>query len=97
MAWLFDLCPPDFRGYPVLTRQPLVLAWMAGRYVESCGQGTRQSISRVRAELADALDAGTLERVVELLEAELARLLAAARGVELVHSALRGTRYVPRL
>jgi hypothetical protein len=34
---------------------------------------------------------------VELLEAELARLLAAGRAVALVEAALGGQRYVPRL
>ena len=28
--WLIDLCPPDFRGYPVLRRHPSALAWLAG-------------------------------------------------------------------
>jgi hypothetical protein len=97
-AWLFDLCPPDYRGYAVLTRRPVVLAWVASQHVEAAAQGARLALSRVRARWsAGAPQDGPVDDVVELLEAELARLLAAGRAVALVEAALGGRRYVPRL
>ena len=31
VEWLLDLCPADYRGYPVLRRHPLALAALARR------------------------------------------------------------------
>ncbi|MFZ0531016.1 MAG: hypothetical protein WAL91_10840, partial [Propionicimonas sp.] len=35
VAFLFDCCPADYRGYPVLRRHPVVLARFAAQFVES--------------------------------------------------------------
>jgi hypothetical protein len=94
-TWLFDLCPPDYRGYPVLSRRPAVLAWVASQHVEAAAQGARLALSRVRARWsAGSPQDGSVDDVVELLEAEL---LAAGRAVALLEAALAGQRYVPRL
>lgn len=97
-AWLYDLCPPDYRAYPVLARRPEVLAWLAGRHVEASLEAARRALSQVRVRWpAGSAGSGPVEEVVEVLEQEVARLLGAGRAVTLVEAALRGERYVPRL
>jgi hypothetical protein len=95
--WLIDLCPPDFRGYPVLRRHPLALAWLAGRHVDASRQAMATALSRGRAELSESLQPGVVDQVLQTVEREQARLLAAARAVTLIEQALRGHRYVPRM
>jgi hypothetical protein len=95
-AWLFDLCPPDYRGYAVLRRHPRALARLAAHHVEGSRRACAAALAAARAELGD-LDARTLTEVLETLETEQARLLAAGRAVGLVEDALRGLRYIPRL
>ncbi len=97
VAWLLDLCPPDYRGYPALTRRPVALAWVTARHVEAAVTGTRRALGGVRAALSGAVEPQAMAQVVEVLETEEARLLAASRGVALVEEALRGRRHVPRL
>lgn len=96
-AWLLDLCPPDHRGYPLLVRHPAVLAWVTGHHVEASARGARDAVAAARADLRDVVDPPTVEALVEVLEQERARLMAAGRAVRLVAAALRGERYVPRL
>lgn len=97
VSWLLDLCPPDYRAHRALTAQPVALAWLAGRHVVAQGQANTAARAAARAELRDDLDPAALERVLEALEHEHARLRAAYRGVRLVDDALRGLLYVPRL
>jgi len=97
VAWLLDLCPPDYRGLPALTRHPVALAWVAGHHVTGARRAAQAATAGARAALGDALDARALVRVIDALETEQARLLAAGRAVGLVEEALRGHRYVPRL
>src|SRR4051812_10616316 len=95
--WLIDLCPADFRGYPVLRRHPLALAWLAGRHVDASRQAMATALSRGRAELSESLPPGVVMDVLQTVEREQARLLAATRAVALIEQALRGHRYVPRM
>jgi hypothetical protein len=95
--WLLDLCPADFRGYPVLRRHPLALAWLAGRHVEASRQAMATALSRGRAELSESLPPGVVVDVLHTVEREQARLLAAARAVTLIEQALRGHRFIPRM
>lgn len=95
--WLIDLCPADYRGYPVLRRHPLALAWLAGEHVAGARQAMARALGRLRAELAADLPPGVIEALIQALEQEQARLLAAARGVALLEQALRGRRHIPRL
>ena len=97
VAWLLDLCPPEFRSYPVLRRHDVVLARFAVLHVEACQAAVRRGLSEARAELRDVTDQDTIERAVETWHAEAARLLAERRSVGLVEEALRGRRFVARL
>jgi hypothetical protein len=96
-GWLLDQCPPEYRGYPVVVRNPLVLAWLAGQHTGAAMAAVRQALGRARADLATDLSAPALDALLEVLEAEEVRLLAVGRAVGLVEEALRGHRYVPRL
>jgi hypothetical protein len=95
--WLLDQCPADFRGYPVLRRHPVALAWLARHHVEGARQAMARALGQARAELGEVLAPGALDQVLQTLEREQARLLAAARGVQLIEQALRGQRFIPRL
>ena len=97
MAWLLDLCPPEFRSYPVLRRHEVVLARFAVLHVEACQAAVRRGLSEARAELRDVADPDTVESAVETWHVEAARLLAERRAVGLVEEALRGKRFVARL
>ncbi len=97
VGWLLDLCPADYRGHAVLARHPAVLAWLAGHHLEGQLQATRRALATARAELGERVPAAALREVLEALEAELARVVAAQRGAGLVAQALSGVRFVPRL
>jgi hypothetical protein len=97
VAWLLDLCPPEFRSYPVLRRHEVVLARFAVLHVEACQAAVRRGLSEARAELRDVADPDTVEAAVSTWHVEEARLLAERRAVGLVEEALRGKRFVARL
>jgi hypothetical protein len=97
LNWLLDLCPADYRGYPVLARHPAVLAWLAGHHLDAQLQATRRALATARADLAGLVPPPALAETLEVIESEEARLLAAQRGVALVGQALRGMRFIPRL
>lgn len=96
-AWLLDLCPADFRAHPVLRRHLLGLAWLAYQHVGAQRQALARGLSRIRTDLTRDLPPTALEEMIEVIEHEQARLMAAHRGVELLARALRGERHVPRL
>jgi hypothetical protein len=96
-AWLLDLCPPDYRGYEVLRRHPVVLARLAVQHVRAGVAAAREGLSTARAELRDVVDAATVDAAVEVYEREGARLMATGRAAALVEEALRGRRFVQRL
>lgn len=96
-AFLFDCCPHEYRGYPLLRRQPVVLARLAAQYVESQVRATRESLQQARAGLADYVDAPVLDGTVEVLQTEEARLVRLRRAVMLVEETLRGKIFVSRL
>ena len=97
MAWLLDICPPEYRSYPVLRRHDVVLARFAVLHVEACQAAARRGLSEARAELRDVAEQDAIESAVETWHAESARLMAERRAVGLVEEALRGKRYVARL
>jgi hypothetical protein len=97
VAWLFDLCPADYRAYDVLRRHPVVLARFAAHHVQSGVEAARRGLSTVRQELRDVVDAPTVTAAVGAYEREGARLLVTGRAVALVEEALRGRRFVRRL
>lgn len=96
-AWLFDLCPPDYRQHEVLRRHPLVLARLATRHVEASLQGARTAFSHLRVDLRDVVGREVLDEALSALEQEGARLLAVSREVALVEHALRGGTFRARL
>lgn len=97
MSWLLDICPPEFRCYPVLRRHDVVLARFAVLHVEACQAGIRRGLSEARSELREVTDPDTVEAAVQTWHTESARLLAERRAVGLVEEALRGRRFVARL
>lgn len=97
VAWLLDLCPPDYRGYPAVRRHVVVLARMAVLHVEAQQEAVRRGLSQVRSELREVADQTTVDAAVETLHAETARLLGVRRSAGLVEEALRGRRFVARL
>lgn len=96
-AWLLDICPPEFRSYPVLRRHVVVLARFAVLHVEACQAAVRRGLSEARGALREVADSDTVEAAVEAWQTESARLLGERRAVGLVEEALRGRRYVARL
>jgi hypothetical protein len=97
VAYLLDLCPPDYRGYPVLRRQPLVLARFAAHHVHGAIEAAREGYRMARTELRDAVPPEVVAEALEAWETEGARLSSVTRAVDLVEQALRGKRFVPRL
>lgn len=95
--WLLDLCPPEYRSYPVLRRHSVVLARFAVLHVEACQLAGKRGLSQARAELRDVADPDVVESAVQTWLAEEARLLGLRRAVGLVEEALRGRRFVARL
>jgi hypothetical protein len=96
-AWLLDLCPPEFRGYPALRRHLVVLARFAALHVEACQAAVRRGVSEARADLRDVALPDVVEAAVETGLAEEARLAGVRRAVGLVEEAIRGRRFVARL
>jgi hypothetical protein len=96
-AWLLDICPPEFRSYPVLRRHVVVLARFAVLHLEAQQAAVRRGLSEARAALRDVVTAQTVETAVEVWQREAARLLAERRAAGLVEEALRGRRFVARL
>lgn len=97
VAWLLDLCPAEYRGHPVLLRHPVALARLAGLNVEAGVHAARRALATSRADLSDVLTPVAIAELLEAVESEEARLVAARRSVALVEDALRGLGYVPRL
>jgi len=96
-AWLLDICPPEYRGYPVLRRHEVVLARFAALHVEASQAAVRRGLSEARSVLRDVAEPVTVDAAVQAWQAEEARLLAERRAVDLVEDALRGRRFVARL
>jgi hypothetical protein len=97
VGWLFELCPPEYRGYPVLVRHPLLLARLAAEQVAAGLAGGRHGLATLRGDLAAHLPPDAIEAAVGVYEQEALRLAAVGRAVAAVTRALRGERYVPRL
>lgn len=96
-AFLLDASPPEYRGYQVLRRHPVVLARLAHAHVEAQLTATRESASKARAALADHVDPNVATQAVDVLHSEEARLIRQLRSVHLVEEALRDVRFVPKL
>lgn len=97
VAWLFDLCPPDYRAHDVLRRHPVVLARFAAEHVEAGVEAARSGLRTVRRDLRDVVGPQVVEAAVTAYDREGRRLVVVGRQVALVDAALRGERHVPRL
>lgn len=97
VAWLLDLCPPEFRGYPALTRHPVVLARLAVLQVEARRAAIGEALSAARGALRDHCGPSVIEGALQALLTEQARLLGERRAVGLVEEAVRGRRFVAEM
>ena len=97
VAWLLDLCPPDYRAHQVLRRYPVVLARFAAGHVEANVQAARDGLKGLRAELRGLVPPEVVEAALVAYDSEGRRLAKAGRQIALVDAALRGDRWVPRL
>ena len=97
VAWMLDLCPPDYRAYDVLLRHPVVLARFATTHVASAVGAARRGYATLRVDLRGVVPPETVEAALRAFEREGARLAAAQRALTLVEEALRGRRFMPRL
>jgi hypothetical protein len=96
-AWLFDLCPPDYRLHDVLRRHPPVLARFAAHHVQAGIETARRGLATARDDLRDVADPETIAAALAAYEREGARLVRTQRAVGLVEEALRGRRFRARL
>jgi hypothetical protein len=96
-AWLFDLCPPDYRLHDVLRRHPPVLARFAAHHVQAGIEAARRGLATARDDLRDVADPETVAAALAAYEREGARLVRTQRAVGLVEEALRGRRFRARL
>ena len=97
VAWLYDLCPPDYRSHDVLRRYPVVLARFAAGHVEAAVEAARAGLRTVRADLKGVVPPEAVDAAITAYEREGRRLVHTGRQVALVDAALRGERHVPRL
>jgi len=97
IGWLLDHCPPDYRRYAGWRKNPVALAWLAQRHVAGQVAVMRQAYREARVELGDVVSPEALAEILTALEAEGLRLVAAQRSAALVHEAMRGREFIPRL
>ena len=97
VAWLFDLCPPDYRAHDVLRNHPIVLARFAKGHLNAAVETARQGLRTLRADLSGVVPPEVVEAAIGAYDREGRRLVATGKQVVLVEAALRGEQWVPRL
>jgi hypothetical protein len=97
VAYLLDLCPPDFRGERLFLRHPEVLAAFATECVRGQQRAAMDGLAAVRVELAEVVGPEVINQAVDIWQQEAARLVRVARAVDLLRRALVGERFVPRM
>ena len=97
VAWLFDLCPPDYRAHDVLRRHPVVLARFAAGHLSAGVAAAREGLRTLRADLRAVVPQEVIEAAAGAYDREGRRLVRTGRQVALVEAALRGDRWIPRL
>jgi hypothetical protein len=97
VVWLFDQCPPDYRGYDVFRRYPIVLAHVAKGCLAAAVDAADSGLGAARHDLRDIVSPQTVEEAVAAYEHERHRLRAASVAADLIWRALRGERWNPRL
>lgn len=96
-SFLLDSCPPDYRGYPVLLKHPVVLARFARQFASSQLVATQSNLAGARPDLMGWVETATVDAAVAVLQAEEARMVRQVRAVSLVEQALRDVRFTPKL
>jgi hypothetical protein len=87
--WLRELVPARYASYPLLIRQPILLARHAQIQLQQEIRVVRTALHSARAELpALGLPESIIEHTIKLYAAELTQLNHIARGVRLVSQAL---------
>jgi hypothetical protein len=94
---LFDQCPPDYRGYDVFRRFPLVLAHVAKGSLAAAAEAADSGVRTVRHDLRGAVDQPVVDEAVAAYERERHRLRKASVSADLIWRALGGERWVDRL
>lgn len=97
MAWLFDQCPPDYRGYDVLRRYPVVLAHVAKGCLAAAVDAAEEGVRSVRHDLREAVSPQVIDEAVAAYEHERHRLRNASVAADLIWRGFRGERWVARL
>ncbi|MBK8757283.1 MAG: hypothetical protein IPM08_09190 [Actinomycetales bacterium] len=97
VGWLLDHCPPDYRRYAGWRKNPVALAWLTQRHLAGQVAVMRQAYREARVELGEQVTPEGLAEILTAVEAEGLRLVAAQRSAALVHEALRGREFIPRL
>jgi hypothetical protein len=95
--WLYELCPVEYRAYPLLARYPQLLARLARQQVEANVQAARRGYATARVDLKDVVEPQVVEELLSVYATEGPRLVALGRSVQLVADALDGVRWRPRL
>ncbi|MDO5094062.1 MAG: hypothetical protein Q4D79_11730 [Propionibacteriaceae bacterium] len=97
VAFLLDCCPPEYRGYPLLLKQPQVLARFAREFVEGQLAATRSNLAGARTSLGGLLSVQTMEATIAVLHSEEARLIRVRRAAQLLEAALWDVRFKRKL
>ncbi|MFJ6216513.1 hypothetical protein ACIQGZ_24765 [Streptomyces sp. NPDC092296] len=97
VVWLYDLCPAEYRRYPLLSRHPVLLARLARQEAESSLHAARRGWSTARVDLRGQVEPQVVEELLGVYAKEGPRLAALTRSVQLVAEALAGVRWRPRL
>lgn len=95
--FLLDLCPPEYRGYPELSRHLLLLVRLAARQLAAQRVGTENATAALRADLTDFVGVDVVDDGLRILRAELYRLEEQMARVAVLEQALRGRRFTRRL
>ena len=97
VAWLLELCPPEYRGHDVLRRHPVVLARLGALHAEATLSAARAAYAGARRDLAGRVPPEAITETLGALSREGAHLAARVREVALVEEALQGRRWRPKL
>lgn len=89
LPWLLDFLP-DLRGHGAVRRHPVILAVIARHTVTGALEGARRGYRVARSELGEAVPPHAVDAALKAYQAEGRRLVAAAKGIEVVERALRG-------
>jgi len=96
-AWMLDQCPPDYRGYDVFRRHPVVLAHVARACLAAAVDAAETGIRTARHDLRGVVSHSTVDEAVAAYEHERHRLKQAATGADLIWRALQGERWTAKL